>query len=90
MKGPWVQKVKMGFPPPYTHQNGTWLANRPELIFSTCVRGATRKMFPFLPGANLGGCSLLRKRGNGTLEIMCQAGGFPTVYPNGAKIAQFG
>ena len=46
-----------------------------------------KKGFPFSRGANLGGFGLFRNGGKGIFEIMGQAGVFPAIYPNGAKMA---
>ena len=47
--------------------------------------GGHTKMFPFLPGANVGGFGLLKNGGESTLEIMDQAGAVPAIYLNGAE-----
>jgi|Transcript_2988 hypothetical protein len=50
------------------------------------VRAARRaNMFPFSLETHLGGRNLLENGGKGKLEIMGQAGVFPTIYPNGPE-----
>ena len=83
----WFPALKIGQRSVYTpvltpkwRQNGTWLANWPELIFSTRARGATRKNLTFFAGIEFGRFGLLQNWGKSTLEIMVKAGVFPALY----------
>ena len=54
------------------------------------TRAARRtKIFVFSLGTNLGGFGVLKNREKSSFEIMGQAGGFPTTYPNG-PLGQWG
>ena len=57
-------------------------------FFNTHAGRGAQKKLPFSPGANLGGFGLLRNGGNRMFEIMGQAGVFPAIYPNSAKMAR--
>ena len=74
------RSVYMPILTPKWRQNGTWLANWPELIFSTCAPGATRKNLTFFARIEFGRFGLLQNWGKCTLEIMGQAGVFPALY----------
>ena len=56
------------------------------VFFNTRAARHTKK-FHFSPKANLGGFGLLRNVGKSVFEIMGQAGVFPAMYPNCAKMA---
>ena len=60
----------------------------PELFFfNTRARRDMQNKFPFSAGENLGGFGLLRNGGKHMFEIMVQAGVFPAIYANSAKMA---
>ena len=66
-------------------QNGTWLA-RTFLFQHACMARRANKS-TFSHGGNLCGFGLLRNGGKSVFEIMGQAGVFPAIYPNSAKMA---